>query len=80
MVKRDCGFSLPVAMPPLLSFPQSGNVLHKSLDSSFRWNDDVGDRYGPLVFKVIPAPVIAAPFGPLPSFSFLPSFQPAYLL
>ena len=39
---------------PLLSFPLRGNVLHKPLDSSFRWNDGGGDRCIRATFKVIP--------------------------
>ena len=36
------------------------------------WNDNVGDRYDSLVFNVILASFIVAPFEPLPSFPFRP--------
>ena len=48
-------------MPPLLSFPQSGNVLHKPLDSSFRWNDDEGDstaRWSSMLFRLLSLPLL----------------------
>ena len=62
-----------VVIPPACCRQGSrGNVLHKPLDSGFRRNDDEGNGHDPLIFDVIPAPVILAPFGLLPVFSFLP--------
>ncbi len=33
---------------------QGGNVFHKPLDSSFRWNDGKGDGYIPIILKKCP--------------------------